>query len=146
MICCCTSRFGINPSASSAQKTPTNKYEEYTIDMSGDLKYENNRDYFKSIVNVLKKEGFPLVGADVIMDSEIPIGKGMCSSTTMVLVLTTTLAALCDRDRASDPKLMAKLAWKAEVEEFNEPGGMMDQYASALGGPCTYRLFRWRCP
>ena len=115
-------------------KNTDNKYEEYTIDMSGDLKYENNRDYFKSIVNVLKKEGFPLVGADVIMDSEIPIGKGMCSSTTMVLVLTTTLAALCDRDRASDPKLMAKLAWKAEVEEFNEPGGMMDQYASALGG------------
>ena len=102
--------------------------------MSQELKYENNRDYFKSIVNVLKKEGFPLVGADVTMDSEIPIGKGMCSSTTMVLVLTTTLAALCDRNRASDSKLMAKLAWKAEVEEFNEPGGMMDQYASALGG------------
>ena len=46
-------------------KNTDNKYEEYTIDMSGDLKYENNRDYFKSIVNVLKKEGFPLVGADV---------------------------------------------------------------------------------
>ena len=31
---------------------------------------------------------------------------------------------MCIRDRA----------WKAEVEEFNEPGGMMDHYTSALGG------------
>ncbi len=115
-------------------KNVDNKYEEYSINMAEDLKYENSRDYFKSIVNVLKKAGFNLVGADVIMDSEIPIGKGMCSSTTMILVLTTTLVALCDREKANDAKLMAMLAWKAEVEEFNEPGGMMDQYASALGG------------
>lgn len=121
-------------------KNTENKYEEYCIDMAGDLAYENKRDYFKSIVNVLKKAGFPLVGADVTLDSEIPIGKGMCSSTTMVLVLTTALAALADRKRAEDAMAMALLAWKAEVEEFNEPGGMMDHYASALGN-CVHLDF-----
>ncbi len=116
-------------------KNTDGKYEEYTIDLSKELVYENKRDYFKSIVNVLRKAGFTVPGADVTMDSEIPIGKGMCSSTTMVLVLTATLAALSDQpERAKDAKEMALLAWKAEVEEFNEPGGMMDQYASALGG------------
>lgn len=110
------------------------KYEEYTIDTAAELVYENKRDYFKSIVNVLKKAGFALGGAEVTLDSEIPIGKGMCSSTTMVLVLTTALAALSDRKRAEDAMEMALLAWKAEVEEFDEPGGMMDHYASALGG------------
>ncbi|MGI5893155.1 MAG: galactokinase family protein [Candidatus Merdivicinus sp.] len=110
------------------------KYEEYFIDTATDLVYENNRDYFKSVVNVLRKAGFSVGGADVTLDSEIPIGKGMCSSTTMVLVLTTALAALSDRKRAEDAANMALLAWKAEVEEFHEPGGMMDHYASALGG------------
>lgn len=115
-------------------KNTENKYEEYHIDTASELVYENNRDYFKSIVNVLKKADFAVGGADVTLDSEIPIGKGMCSSTTMVLVLTTALAALSDRKRAEDAMEMALLAWKAEVEEFNEPGGMMDHYASALGG------------
>lgn len=116
-------------------KNTENKYEEYVIDLSKELVYESKRDYFKSIVNVLRKAGFTIPGADVTMDSEIPIGKGMCSSTTMVLVLTATLAALSDQpERAKDAKEMALLAWKAEVEEFHEPGGMMDHYASALGG------------
>lgn len=110
------------------------KYEAYTIDTAAPLIYENKRDYFKSVVNVLKKAGFPVRGAEVTMDSEIPIGKGMCSSTTMVLALTAALAALSDPVRAADPMEMAKLAWKAEVEEFHEPGGMMDHYTSALGG------------
>lgn len=115
-------------------KNEEGKYEEYTIDVSKEQVYENTRDYFKSIVNVLKRNGFDLPGADIVMDSEIPIGKGMCSSTTMVLVLTATLVALCDPEAARDQRRMAKLAWDAEVAEFNEPGGMMDHYASALGG------------
>ena len=115
-------------------KNTENKYEEYHIDTAAPLVYENKRDYFKSAVNVLRKAGFSIGGADVTLDSEIPIGKGMCSSTTMVLVFTAALAALSDPKRVQDPMEMALLAWKAEVEEFNEPGGMMDQYASALGG------------
>lgn len=110
------------------------KYEEYTLDVSKEQVYEKKRDYFKSVINVLKREGFDIPGADIVMDSEIPIGKGMCSSTTMVLVYTTTLVALCDPEAAKDQRRMARLAWVAEVQEFNEPGGMMDHYASALGG------------
>lgn len=116
------------------QKNLEGKYEQYAIDLSAPIVYENKRDYFKSVVKVLRCAGFAVPPATVTMDSEIPIGKGMCSSTTMVLALTAALAALCDRQRASDPAAMALLAWKAEVEEFCEPGGMMDQYASALGG------------
>lgn len=116
------------------QKNPEGKYESYTIDLSAPIVYEHKRDYFKSVVKVLRRAGFEVPAATVTMDSEIPIGKGMCSSTTMVLALTAALAALCDKERASDPAAMALLAWKAEVEEFDEPGGMMDEYASALGG------------
>lgn len=110
------------------------KYNSFSIDLSQPIVYENSRDYFKSVINVLRKEGFEIPGANITMDSEIPIGKGMCSSTTMVLVLIATLAALTNIEKAQDVAYMAILAWKAEVEEFNEPGGLMDHYSSALGG------------
>ena len=32
-----------------------------------------------------------------------------------------------------DQQKIAELAYKTEVEEFNEPGGMMDQYSTAMG-------------
>jgi galactokinase len=35
---------------------------------------------------------------------------------------------------ALSPGKLATLAYRAEVLEFNEPGGMMDHFASALGG------------
>jgi galactokinase len=31
------------------------------------------------------------------------------------------------------PEFIARMAWLAEVQEFSEPGGMMDHYACALG-------------
>ena len=32
-----------------------------------------------------------------------------------------------------DQKKIGELAYKTEVKEFNEPGGMMDQYTTAMG-------------
>ena len=44
-------------------------------------------------------------------------------------------AMLCaiDHPDAKDMEKLAYLGFCAEVQEFNEPGGMMDHYASALG-------------
>ena len=109
-------------------------YTNYSIDLSKPIIYGNSRDYFKSIINVLRQEGFVVPGADIIIDSQIPIGKGMCSSTTMVLVILATLVGFTNIEKAQDQSYMAKLAFRAEVEEFNEPGGLMDHYTSALGG------------
>ena len=114
------------------QKNP-GLYNEYTLDLSQPQVYTQKRDYFKSVVNVLRREGFPLSGAEVQMDSDIPIGKGMCSSTTMIMALMGALVALWDEARF-EPMYIARLGWLAEVAEFQEPGGMMDHYASALGG------------
>lgn len=114
------------------QKNP-GLYDAYTLDLSQPQVYTQKRDYFKSAVNVLKREGFSLSGAEVQLDSDIPIGKGMCSSTTMIMALMGALIALWDETRF-EPMYLARLGWLAEVAEFNEPGGMMDHYASALGG------------
>lgn len=108
--------------------------KEY-FDMAQEITYENNRDYIKSAVNVLRKKGYPLhQGYDIEMDSDIPIGKGMCSSTTMTVVFIKLLLELLDHEDKNNPAKIANLGWDAEVAEFNEPGGLMDHYSSAFGG------------
>ncbi|MBE7025130.1 MAG: GHMP kinase [Ruminococcaceae bacterium] len=109
-------------------------YTEYVFDLTKPMSYENNRDYLRSTVNVLSRAGYPLTGVDIQMDSEIPIGKGMCSSSTMIVVLTKALLESISHPDAENPERIARLAFDAEVTEFGEPGGMMDHYTSAIGG------------
>lgn len=117
------------------EKNDSQLYQEYTIDLSKPIVYENNRDYLKSSVQLLKKNGYPLEhGFDIVMDSTIPIGKGMCSSSTMIIALIKALLEGIGHPDKDNAEKIALLAFQAEVAEFNEPGGMMDHYTSALGG------------
>ena len=116
------------------QSNEEGKFERHEVDLSGGIYYHHKRDYFRSVVKVLRRAGYCVPAAQVWMDSTIPIGKGMCSSTTMVLALTAALAQLSRPEEKLDPIQMARLAHQAEVVEFDEPGGMMDHFASALGG------------
>lgn len=109
-------------------------YERYEIDPRRPILYTDNRDYLKSTVAVLLRYHVPLGGSTVIMDSDIPIGKGMCSSSTMIIVLIKALLESARHEARNDPKQIAYWAYLAEVEEFGEPGGMMDHYTSAVGG------------
>ena len=108
------------------------------IEMSFDLKqpivYQQNRDYLRSVFSVLLRLGYPVgCGFDITMDSEIPIGKGMCSSSTMVIVLIKAVLTAIGHPDAENPDQIARLGFLCEVTEFGEPGGMMDHYSSALG-------------
>lgn len=117
------------------QRNERGLYEEIHIPLDQDIHYRNQRDYFASCIQVVRSLGCPLVrGADIQMDSNIPIGKGMCSSTTMVVAFLTALLCLEGHPAAQSPQAVAQLAWQAEVASFGEPGGMMDHYTSALGG------------
>lgn len=110
-------------------------YSETTIDLSKPIVYENKRDYYKSIINVLRKHGYSFEhGFDIHLDSEIPIGKGMSSSTTMIVVLIKALLEALNSEDKNNAEKIARLGFEAEVLEFKEPGGMMDHYSSALGG------------
>ena len=50
------------------EKNDEGLYDEYEIDLSKPIEYENNRDYLKSSVNVLLKNGYKLSGLDIKMD------------------------------------------------------------------------------
>ncbi len=114
-------------------------YETFEYDLVKELVYENSRDYFKSSFNVIKKRGYNIsCGFDIKMDSDIPIGKGMCSSSTMVVVLIKAVLEAIDADIKDDMSAIAQMGYEAEVTEFNEPGGKMDHMASAHGGICRF--------
>ncbi len=109
-------------------------YQEYITDISKEIIYDSDEDFMRSTINVLLRNGYKLHGFDIKMDSEIPIGKGMCSSSTMVVAIIKALLEGIGHPDAKNPYKVAQLAFDAEVAEFGHPGGMMDQYASALGG------------
>lgn len=106
-----------------------------TFSLNGRLEYIAERDYFKSAVNVLLNEGFTFSrGIDSKVYGEIPINAGTSSSSALIVSWINMLARLSDQETVLEPEKIAELAYKAEVEEFSEPGGKMDHYSTSLGG------------
>lgn len=110
--------------------------QEYTsFVLNYPLRYSMERDYFKSTLNVLWREGVQLkTGIEVTVRGTIPMNSGAASSSAMVVACTAFLLKLMNDPRAVDPLAVARLAHRAEVVEFKEPGGQMDHLASAFGG------------
>ncbi len=116
------------------QKNVDELYQNYDFDLNKPIVYEKKRDYLRSSFSVLMKQGYDVsCGFDVKMDSEIPIGKGMCSSSTMVVVLIKTILETIEHPDKDNPDRISYLSYLAEVAEFNEPGGMQDHFSSAYG-------------
>ena len=98
------------------------------------LPYPQTRDYFRSAVNVLLREGFTFShGIDGEVHGNIPINSGTSSSSALLVTWLNVLAQLADEPRQLAQEKLAELAYVAEVLEFGEPGGMMDHYSTAVG-------------
>ena len=98
------------------------------------LAYPQIRDYFRSAVNVLLREGFTFSqGIDGEVHGNIPINSGTSSSSALLVTWLNVLTQLADQPRQLSREKLAELAYVAEVLEFGEPGGMMDHYSTAVG-------------
>lgn len=108
-----------------------------TIDIPFDgtqLAYPNSRDYFRSAVNVLLREGFTFSrGIAGTVRGNIPINSGTSSSSALLVSWINLLTHLADQPVTLSQPRIAELAYTAEVLEFGEPGGMMDHYSTAVG-------------
>ena len=99
------------------------------------LSYRVERDYLPAGVNVLKQHGLSFDrGYDFLFTSTIPVNAGVSSSSAMCVGWVQMLLELAGNPTAKDPAAVARLAHQAEVLEFDEPGGTMDHYTTAIGG------------
>ena len=108
---------------------------EETFTLDEELRYRNDRDYFRSGVNVMRRNGSAFSrGIECTLRGNIPINAGTSSSSALSVSWVNFLARMSDQAKRLTPEDCARFAVKAEVEEFREPGGMMDQYAASYGG------------
>lgn len=113
-------------------KPDINEKEVFSLN---DLSFTKQRDYFKSAIKVCKEEGLTFSeGVELVISSNIPIQAGCSSSTSIMVGCIHFLSQAADKPICWSSEKIAELAYKAEVLEFSEPGGMMDQYSTAIGG------------
>jgi len=113
-------------------KPDINEMESFSLD---DLNYTHQRDYFKSGIKACQDVGLTFSrGFEVEVTSNIPLQAGSSSSSSIMVGWIHFLSQMADEPIDWQPDKIAQLAYKAEVVEFGEPGGMMDQYSTAMGG------------
>jgi len=106
-----------------------------SFEISKQIRYVRERDYFRSAVNVLQRRGFEFsYGFDCTVKGNIPINAGMGSSSALTVCWVDFLSRLTDQQKELEPQEIAQIAHEAEVLEFSEPGGSMDHYSAAKGG------------
>lgn len=117
-----------------------NKKESFSLAEA--ISYTEERDYFKSSVNILLRNSFTFsTGFDCVVKGKIPINAGTSSSSALIVTWINFLSRMSDQAVVLPPDQLARFAYEAEVLEFSEPGGMMDQYTTAYGGVVSIDFF-----
>lgn len=88
-------------------------------------------DYVRGVAAVLQNEGYPLTGANLLIDGRVPIGSGLSSSAAIEVA---TALALTTLGGVTIPLLeVARLCQRAENEYTGARCGIMDQFVSCFG-------------
>ena len=112
-------------------KPDINETERFSIE---DLHYTKSRDYFKSCIKTCQNEGLIFSsGFECEVSSQIPIRAGASSSSAINVSWIHFLSKMADNPIEWTQEKIGELTYQAESTEFNEPGGMMDQYTTAMG-------------
>jgi len=85
------------------------------------------RDRVVGVAWELSRRGVQLKGANLLIDSEVPLGSGLSSSAALGVSLTLALGA------AREPLELARIARAAEMDFVGVPCGIMDQFIAASG-------------
>ena len=100
------------------------------------------QSYVEGVARVLESRGLRLRGADLAIDSDLPIGAGLSSSSA--LEISTGLALLSISSLTLDPVQLALAGQKAEHEYAHVNCGIMDQLIAVLGRQNTALLIDCR--
>jgi galactokinase len=88
-------------------------------------------DYVAGVAAVLIADGVAVPGADLWIESDVPIGAGVSSSAAIEVAAAHALLALAGQ--TADGVQLARWAQRAENDFVGMPCGIMDQFASASG-------------
>lgn len=94
-------------------------------------------NYQAGVALELKKEGYKIIGCDMLYDDTLPHGGGLSSSAAIEVATALALATLSNEENNITEKVdMTKMAFIGQAAEHNYCGvncGIMDQFASAMG-------------
>ncbi|MDR6561818.1 MULTISPECIES: galactokinase family protein [unclassified Arcicella] len=107
---------------------------EISFDIYPELPYLHKRDYFRSALNILQRQGYSFKkGLECTVEGNIPINSGTSSSSALLANWIHFLSRIADEPNPLSANEIAEIAYHAEVVEFKEAGGMMDHYSTAVG-------------
>lgn len=88
-------------------------------------------DYIRGVAALLKSAGYPVKGANLLIDSEVPMGAGLSSSAAIEVSTALALAAISGVN--IPPHEVAVLCQRAENEYSGARCGLMDQFIACFG-------------
>jgi galactokinase len=86
--------------------------------------------YPAGVAWALREAGYPVPGADIDIDSDLPVGAGVSSSAALECSVALALCDLGGHD--IERRELARIARRAENDFVGAPTGMIDQSASLL--------------
>ena len=108
-----------------------NETVEFDLDHLTEPPRKHWSDYVRGVAAVLRDEGYPLNGANMLIDGQVPIGAGLSSSAAIEV---GSAFALTSVGGVTIPLLeLAKLCQRAENTYTGARCGIMDQFASCFG-------------
>jgi galactokinase len=88
--------------------------------------------YPAGVAWALREAGYPVPGASIAIDSDVPAGAGLSSSAALECATALALTELAGLDGSVPRRELAAIARRAENEFVGVPSGIMDQSASLL--------------
>lgn len=103
-----------------------------TISLNGDLRPQHTwSDYVVGIIDQIRRSGKKLSGADILIQSDVPVGSGLSSSAAIEVAAAFSL--LKTNSYSIDRTELALLCQRAENQFVGMRCGIMDQFISCNG-------------
>jgi galactokinase len=110
----------------------SNSSVEFDLQKPGPPRRGSWLDYVEGTARALLERGFTIRGANLLVDSEVPVGAGLSASAALEVAIGYALASL-GGDAAPDRVQLALAGQAAEHHYVGTLCGIMDQYVAALG-------------
>jgi galactokinase len=104
---------------------------EFDLDRAGEPVRHVWLDYVEGMARSLEETGLRLAGADLLIQSDVPLGAGLSSSAA--LEISVGLALVCLAGIEVDRRALALAGQRSEHDYVGIKCGIMDQYIAALG-------------